>query len=86
MRFLRACDVARDAMREVVDLPEPVANLLIRLCLQNQGRLSETKPGHKAFEKLTEDEIARLEVVIAAAYAEANGSPQSGDSLPDDPS
>lgn len=85
LRFLRAYDIARDAMREVVDLPEPAANLLIRLCLQNQGRLSETKRGHKAFEKLTEDEIARLEAVIAAAYAATNASPPSGEILPDGP-
>lgn len=85
LRFLRAYDVARATMREVVDLPEPAANLFVRLSLQNQGRLSEAKRGHKYFEKLTEDEIARLEAVVAAAYAGTDAFPPSGGIVPDSP-
>jgi len=70
IRFLQSYDTARSAMREVVDLPEPAANLLIRLCLQNSGRLSSAKRGLAAFAALTDIEITQLEQAIARAYAE----------------
>jgi hypothetical protein len=84
LRFLRAYDAARAAMREVVDLPEPTANLFVRLCFHNQGRLSKNKRGHKAFEKLTEEEINRLETAVAAAYAGTNALPPSSGTSPAD--
>lgn len=72
IRFLRSYDVARAAMRDVVDLPEPSANLFLRLCLQNNGHLSSGKRKLPAFEKLTDEEIARLEQAVATAYAGAS--------------
>jgi hypothetical protein len=69
LRFLSAYDTARNAMREIVDLPESTANLFVRLCFHNQGRLSATRRSHKAFEKLTGEEIERLEAAVGAAYA-----------------
>lgn len=69
LRFLQSYDAARVAMRDVVDLPEPAANLFLRLCLQNAGRLSQNKRRLAAFERLTDDEISRLEQAIATAYA-----------------
>ncbi len=70
IRFLQSYDAARSAMREVVDLPEPAANLLIRMCMQNNGRLSRAKRGLAAFAALTDNEITQLEQAIATAYAE----------------
>jgi hypothetical protein len=64
-------------MREIVDLPETTANLFVRLCFHNQGRLSKTKRSHKAFEKLTEEEIDRLEAAVAAAYVGTEPNPPS---------
>lgn len=75
LRFLHAYDAARSAMREIIDLPETTANLLVRLCLQNQGHLSKAKRGHRAFEKLTDEEIYRLEAAVAAAYAGTDAVP-----------
>jgi len=75
LRFLHAYDAARSAMREIIDLPETTANLLARLCLQNQGHLSKAKRGHRAFEKLTDEEINRLEAAVAAAYAGTDAVP-----------
>ncbi len=83
LRFLHAYDAARSAMRDIVDLPEATANLFVRLCFHTQGRLSKAKRGHKAFEKLSEDEIDRLEAAVAAAYAGTNAAPPSGETLPD---
>ena len=67
LAYLRCYDVARAAMREIVDLPEPKANLFLRLCLQNQGHLSANK--RKAlFSFLTDEEVSSLEAAIQAAY------------------
>lgn len=69
LAFLRCYDGARAAMREVVDIPEPLANLFLKLALQNQGRLSKKKRSIPQFEKLTDAEITGLEDAIRAAYA-----------------
>jgi hypothetical protein len=68
LRFLQSYDAARIAMRDVVELPEPIANLFLSLCLQNKGHLSQTKRKLPAFAKLTDEEIIRLEEAIAATY------------------
>lgn len=68
LRYLQNYDVARSAMRDVVDMPEPAANLFLRLCLQNNGRLSKTKRKLPAFAKLTEKEMTALENAIISAY------------------
>ena len=67
LRFLQSYDAARTAMRDVVDLPEPIANLFLTLCMQNKGKLSQHKRKLPAFAKLTDDEITRLEQAIASA-------------------
>ena len=69
LRFIQSYDAARAAMRDVVDLPEPTANLFLRLCLQNSGHLSQAKRRLPAFTKLTENEIDHLEQAIASAYS-----------------
>jgi hypothetical protein len=56
-------------MREIVDLPEPHANLFLKLALQNQGRLSKKKRSIPQFEELTDTEITGLEEAIRTAYA-----------------
>jgi hypothetical protein len=56
-------------VRSVVDMPDRRASLLIRLCLQNQGRLSQTK--RPQFAELTDDEIARIEEELQRAMLQA---------------
>jgi hypothetical protein len=68
LRYLQHYDIARAAMRNVVDMPEPAANLFLRLCLQNNGRLSKNKRKLPAFEKITPAEITALENAIIQAY------------------
>jgi fido (protein-threonine AMPylation protein) len=65
LRFLRDYDAARSAMRDVLDLPEKLANQFLRYCFQNNGKLSKSK--RPQFAKLTDDEISRLEEAIAQA-------------------
>ena len=42
--FLQQYDTARRLMREVVDLPNRQADLLVRLCLQNNNPLQSQAP------------------------------------------
>ncbi len=68
IRYLRQYDLARQAMREVVDLPNRHADLFLRLCLQNQGQLSKAKRQLPEFAPLTEPEIAGLEAAVRGAF------------------
>ncbi|HLK55482.1 MAG TPA: Fic family protein [Chthonomonadaceae bacterium] len=60
--FLEVYDAAFTAVREIVDMPDRRASLLVRLCLQNGGRLSQNK--RKQFVELTDEEINQIEAAI----------------------
>ena len=68
IQFLQQYDTARRLMRNVVDLPNRHADLLLRLCLQNQGRLSKNKRQMEEYARLTEVEIAGLEAAVIEAF------------------
>lgn len=67
LRFLANYDATKRAMQEVVDMPDRLIDLFIRLCLQNGGRLSARKRTD-VFEKLTDDEVSRMEQAVRDAY------------------
>ncbi|MDB6139535.1 MAG: filamentation induced by cAMP protein Fic [Verrucomicrobiaceae bacterium] len=75
--YLQHYDAARTAMREIVDMPEPAANLFLRLCLQNNGRLSKIKRQLPAFEKITDAEVAAMEDAVIVAYGLTETRPPS---------
>ena len=61
--FLADYDRARKAMQEVIDMPDQKLDLFIRLCLQNNGRLSSgTRKTHFAF--LKNDELEAIEKIV----------------------
>ncbi|WP_244309593.1 Fic family protein [Sphingobium fuliginis] len=62
-------DRAMEGVRKIVDMPDRRAALLIRLMLQNGGRLSNSKRGQ--FDELTDPEIAGMEQAVQRAVAEA---------------
>lgn len=62
--FLVGFDRTRLAMRHVIDLPDRLAELFVKVVLQNGGRLSQTKRASH-FDALTDDEIGRLEAIVA---------------------
>ncbi|WP_082474450.1 Fic family protein [Sphingomonas sp. Leaf343] len=66
--FLTVFDQAMGGVRAIVDMPDSRAALLIRLMLQNGGRLSLTK--RKQFPELTDGELGAMEAVVQAAMAE----------------
>lgn len=57
--FVAIYDRAFEAVREVVDMPDRRASLLIRLVMQNGGRLSAAKRG--LFPELSDGEIEAME-------------------------
>ena len=69
LSFLAMFDRAMEGVRKIVDMPDRRAALLIRLMLQNGGRLSNSKRGQ--FDELTDPEIAGMEQAVQRAVAEA---------------
>lgn len=74
LRFLQHYDASRSAMRDIVDMPEPAANLFLRLCLENNGHLSKSKRKLDVFAKLTDKEITALEEAIREGYGMTDGN------------
>jgi hypothetical protein len=70
LRFLQRYDAARRGIRDVVDMPDRAADLLIRVCLQNKLRLSARKR-QEHFSFLTDDEVAAVERAVKSVYGEA---------------
>jgi hypothetical protein len=60
--FLLLYDAALAAVSRIVDMPDRRAQFLVRLCLQNGGRLSRNKRGQ--FSELTDEEVAVMEAAI----------------------
>jgi len=58
--FLVGVERTRQAMRGIVDMPDRDADLFIKLCLQNGGRISATKRSSQ-FGLLNDEEIEQLE-------------------------
>jgi hypothetical protein len=73
LQFLLRYDKARQNMRNIVDLPDPVADRFIRFSQQNGWKISKAKRQKGGLEKLTDDEIRSLEGVVREAF-EAEGT------------
>ena len=73
--YLKAYDKIREAMRNIVDMPDKKANQFILFVRQNGGHLSQRK--RQLFPELHDDEVARLE----AAIAEAGGGAETEDAI-----
>jgi hypothetical protein len=68
LRFLQLFDGACRVVREVVDLPEARLRLMVRLLLQNHGRLSSAK--RPLFAEVTDEELRRMEEGVGVLTAE----------------
>jgi hypothetical protein len=60
--FLKVFDKAIRSTMEIVDMPDRRASLLVRLILQNNGRLSQTK--RTTFPELTDEELSAIEEAV----------------------
>lgn len=65
LEYLAVFDEAREAVREIVDMPERRLDLLLRYCLQGKGTLSKTK--RSQCPELTSDEVDRIEAAVRGA-------------------
>lgn len=61
--FLSAYNKTKEAMKEIIDMPDRMIDLFIRFTLQNHGKLSKKKR-YKYFDKLTDQEIEKLQKVL----------------------
>ena len=85
LSFIAVFDRAFQTVREIVDMPDRRASLLVRLCMQNGGRLSARK--RKQFRELHDEEIAAMEAAIQDAMESADheGSSDTNVAERDDP-
>ncbi|TVS08181.1 MAG: Fic family protein, partial [Phycisphaerales bacterium] len=65
LAFLSNYDRVKQAMQEIVDMPDREIDLFIRYCLQNNGKLSQRKRQSR-FAELADDEVDRLEAAVAS--------------------
>lgn len=63
--FVETYDRALAGVTGVVDMPDRRASLFVRLCLQNNGRLSRTKRAQ--FSELSDEEVRRMEAAVQRA-------------------
>jgi Fic family protein len=67
LEFLASYEETKRAIQQIVDMPDRKIDRFIRFCLQNDFRLSARKRASH-FDFLSEEEIARMEQAIQAAY------------------
>lgn len=60
--FLQIFDDALEAVNNIVEMPDRQASLLIRVIMQNKGKLSKNK--RAKFDKLTTEEIKQIENAV----------------------
>ncbi len=68
LTFLANYDRTKATIQNIVDMPDRMIDLFIRLCLQNNGRLSRRKR-ESQFDFLTDDEITGMEEAVRRGYA-----------------
>jgi hypothetical protein len=68
--FLASYDKVKQAIQEIVDMPDRLIDLFIQLCLQGGGRLSAKKRASR-FDFLTDEELSRMEDAVRTEYKKA---------------
>lgn len=76
LTFLANYDTAKQAIQEIVDMPDRQIDLFILCCHQNNCRLAKNKRT-RFFDWLSDDEVARLEQAVQAAYETSDTSGQA---------
>ncbi len=64
LQYLLDYEEIRRQMRAVVELPDRVGDLFLKLCQQNEGRLSQKKRNLPEFAPLRDAEIAAMEGIV----------------------
>jgi hypothetical protein len=77
--FLAIFDAALRATLNIVDMPNRRASLLVRLILQNKGKLSKGK--RASFAEITDQEVDRIEAAVWEVWQEGQQEQLSESSL-----
>jgi hypothetical protein len=72
--FLHIFDSAVRRTMEIVDMPDRRASLLVRLIIQNKGKLAQGK--RELFSELKENEIAAIEGAVRTSIGPEGISPE----------
>ena len=67
LSFLANYDSTKKAIQDVIDMPDRLIDLFIRICLENNGRLSANKR-KSHFDFLSDDELFSMETIIRENY------------------
>ena len=70
LNFLASYDKTKQAIQEIVDMPDRLIDLFIQLCLQDGGHLSARKR-ESYFSFLTDDELSNLEIAVRSVFGPA---------------
>jgi len=73
LQFLQRYDAAKSGIQEIVDMPDRLIDLFVRVCVQNQGTISRGKRKSQ-FSMLTDSETAQMEEVVRTAYELGTGT------------
>ena len=73
LEFLVNYDTTKEAIQEIVDMPDRQIDLFIRFCLQDNGQLS-TRKRASHFNTLSDEEITHMEQVVQSAYGNTAAS------------
>ncbi len=67
LSFLVNYDNTKNAIQDIIDMPDRLIDLFIQLCLQNNGSLSARKKSAH-FDFLTDEELAAMEQAVKNGY------------------
>lgn len=67
LTFLTNYDDARNALQCIVDMPDRLISLFIKLCVQNSGHLSRSKRSSH-FNSLSDSEVSEMEQAVREVY------------------
>jgi Fic family protein len=67
LSFLANYDTAKKAIQDIIDMPDRLVNLFIRLCLQSNGNLSARKRSAH-FDFLSDEELTKMEQAVKDSY------------------
>ena len=68
VEYLKKYDLLDEFIKNYIDMPDNLVDLLIRFLSQNEGQLSKRGQA-KEFEKLTEKEIKAIEAKYAEVFS-----------------
>lgn len=76
-KYLTRCDEIHRGIRDIIELPDRIADLFVRLVRPNGGTLSKMKRTLPEFAVLTSNEIASMKAMVRADPEKRTGNAAS---------